>query len=230
MMRAPNALALPTMGQPNMGYMQPVVFNETSLSRLEPLNPTLRELMMETERRADAAGINFEITEGMRDAARQAELVAQGASQTMNSLHLSGNAADIHILNPDGSVNWDFEAYRPIADIAKTVAAEMGIPDFVWGGDWRTLRDGVHFQVGGGQTSPGTDYARGGNSQPTAPTMNAAPGYTPGAPQSAPQNALALAEAQNARALEDRRQNALNALSQAFARPVYDNVMKGSPR
>jgi peptidoglycan L-alanyl-D-glutamate endopeptidase CwlK len=146
------------------GSIVPVVFNERSLERLQPLDPALVELMMEVERRADEQGIDFEITEGMRDRARQAELVAEGASRTMNSRHLTGHAADIVILNPDGSANWDFDAYGPIADIAKEVAMEQGVDDFVWGGDWQNFRDGVHFQVGG---SPGYSAPSGGGGDPS---------------------------------------------------------------
>jgi len=143
------------------GQATPVDFSPQSLQRLQGVNPLLQQLMMETERRAEQAGVNIEVTEGMRDRARQAELVSQGASQTMNSRHLAGNAVDIHVTNPDGSANWDFDAYGPVADIAKTVASEMGIPDFVWGGDWASLRDGVHFQVGG-PSAPSTETSGGG--------------------------------------------------------------------
>lgn len=127
----------------------PVVFSERDLNRLSGADPRLRDLLIETERRASGQGIDLGVSEVMRSPERQAEMVASGLSQTYNSRHLNGTAADINIQNPDGSVNWDFEAYRPVADIAKRVAAEQGIPDFVWGGDWQSLRDGVHFQVGG---------------------------------------------------------------------------------
>jgi peptidoglycan LD-endopeptidase CwlK len=132
----------------------PVEFNQRSLNYLAEVNPMLRDLMMRTEAEAERRGIDFEISEGMRDRARQEQLVAQGLSQTMNSRHLTGNAVDIHIRNPDGSANWDFEAYRPVADIFRQEAAAMGVPDAVWGGDWRTLRDGVHFQIGGTGGAP----------------------------------------------------------------------------
>jgi peptidoglycan LD-endopeptidase CwlK len=227
MIRAPNALAMPTMGQPQ--YAMPVVFNERSLERLEPVNPALRQLMIETERRASERGIDFEVTEGMRDRERQARLVAEGASRTMNSYHLNGNAVDIHLLNPDGSANWDFEAYQPVAEIAKEVAAEMGIPDFVWGGDWESFRDGVHFQIGG---APATSQPnRGSNVPPYNPPPSQGPSQT-WASNNAPMNALAmpgqnqLAEAQSA-----RRQQALNALTESLRRPIYTNVMSGgAPR
>jgi hypothetical protein len=66
------------------------------------------------------------------------------------------------MLGPDGQPNWDFEAYRPIADTAKATAASLGIPDFVWGGDWKTLKDGVHFQIGG----PGVEGVPGSSGVP----------------------------------------------------------------
>jgi peptidoglycan LD-endopeptidase CwlK len=165
MIRTPVAMPRP-MGGPTQ-----VVFNPQSEALLAQINPQLADLMRRVEAQMPDA---FEISEGMRDAARQRELVAQGKSQTLNSRHLTGNAVDIHVTNPDGSVNWDFEAYRPIADRAKALAAEMGLPDFVWGGDWKTLKDGVHFQVGGpGQTQPtpnGNVLSYPAATQPTAQT------------------------------------------------------------
>lgn len=123
----------------------PIAFNPRSEELLGGVNPVLAMLLRKVEAQMPDA---FEISEGMRSQDRQADMVAQGKSQTMNSKHLTGNAADIAMQNPDGSANWDFEAYRPVADAAKATAAGMGISDFVWGGDWKTLKDGVHFQVG----------------------------------------------------------------------------------
>ncbi len=122
----------------------PVEFNARSKEMLKSVNPTLAELMYAVEAQHPDA---FEISEGMRSKERQADMVAQGKSQTMNSKHLGGNAVDIAMIGPDGQPNWDFEAYRPIADTAKATAASLGIPDFVWGGDWRTLKDGPHFEL-----------------------------------------------------------------------------------
>lgn len=136
----------------------PVDFTPQSMERLNAVDPRLRDVLTETERRAREQGIEFQISETARDPARQAELVRQGASQTMNSRHLTGNAADIFITNPDGSANWDFAAYEPVAAIAKQVAEERGLNDLVWGGDWETLKDGVHFQLGG---SAGGSEVRG---------------------------------------------------------------------
>ena len=153
----------------------PVDFNPRSLNYLAEVNPTLRELMLRTEAEAERRGIEIEISEGLRSRERQAQMVAEGRSQTMNSRHLTGNAVDIHIRNPDGSANWDFEAYRPVADIYREQAAAMGIPDAVWGGDWRTLRDGVHFQIGGGPAQQGGQPAPNRGSTTPAPVTPATP-------------------------------------------------------
>lgn len=150
----------------------PVEFNAKSKALLADVNPTLADLMFRVEALHPDA---FEISEGMRSKDRQAQMVAEGKSQTLNSRHLGGNAVDIAMIGADGQPNWNFEDYRPIADTAKATAASLGIPDFVWGGDWKTLKDGVHFQVGGPATA--AESASGaspklsfGASVPTAPT------------------------------------------------------------
>lgn len=150
----PTAQPLGAMTGPAMAPT-PVDFNPRSVELLGAADPRLRDVLTETEKRARERGIEIQVSETKRDADRQAEMVAQGKSQTMNSRHLTGNAADIFIQNPDGSANWDFEAYRPVADIAKEVAAEKGYDDLVWGGDWQTLKDGVHFQLGGATVTGG---------------------------------------------------------------------------
>lgn len=202
-MRAPiqtNALAgLTRRNQPTQ-----VVFSPQSDAMLDQVNPTLAELL----RRVEAEHPDmFEISEGMRDPERQAQMVAQGKSQTQNSRHLTGNAVDIHMLGADGNPNWDFEAYRPIADTAKRIAGEMGIPDFVWGGDWKTLRDGVHFQVGGPGQAPAS-ASHGGGEYAAAPTpTQPVPPQAQQEEQQGPTNALASL-LQDPRAFMIQRQRA----------------------
>ena len=93
-----------------------------------------------------ASPFRFEISEGLRTKARQAELVKAGKSQTQNSRHLTGHAIDIVILNTDGSANWSFDRYKSVADVFKREASRLGIK-ITWGGDWKTLRDGPHFEL-----------------------------------------------------------------------------------
>ena len=173
MIRAP--LNLPGLVAGQQPQATPVVFNPQSEAILGQINPDLAALLRRVEARMPDS---FEISEGMRDPNRQAEMVAQGKSQTMKSPHLIGNAVDIYAEGPGGQANWDFEAYRPIADAAKAEVAAMGLGDFVWGGDWKTLKDGVHFQLGGsgggaptgvpGAGKAGIGFAPGTPAAPTA--------------------------------------------------------------
>ena len=88
---------------------------------------------------------DFGITEGIRTLERQKELVAQGKSKTLKSYHLRGKAVDIKVY-VDGEVTWDFKHYKEVADHIKEVARKLGYV-ITWGGDWKTFKDGPHFQI-----------------------------------------------------------------------------------
>ena len=63
----------------------------------------------------------------------------------MNSRHLSGKAVDFAALI-GGKVRWDWPLYGRIADAFKQAALELHIP-IIWGGDWKSLRDGPHVEL-----------------------------------------------------------------------------------
>lgn len=88
---------------------------------------------------------DFTITEGIRTLARQKQLKAAGASQTLNSRHITGHAIDFAVL-VGGKVRWDWPLYPPVADAFKRAAKELGVP-IIWGGDWKSLRDGPHIEL-----------------------------------------------------------------------------------
>lgn len=108
---------------------------------LQGVHPELQRLM----RTARARGLNFIITEGLRTRQRQAQLVASGASRTMNSRHLYGLAVDIAV-RVGTEVRWDYPLYERMGDLIKDLAEELGIP-IVWGGDWPRFRDGPHWEL-----------------------------------------------------------------------------------
>lgn len=173
-------------------------FSDRSVARTEGVDPRLVQIL---QRAAQISGVPFQVSEGMRSIERQKKMVAAGKSQTMNSRHLHGNAVDIYIPDGKGGVNWGFEAYRPIADAAKQAAAELGYDDFVWGGDWKTLKDGVHFQIGGNHAKESGGASSGA---PQAPIEGYTPGNYVSTAQAAPQpqqNALSTPEPQLGNAL-----------------------------
>jgi peptidoglycan L-alanyl-D-glutamate endopeptidase CwlK len=91
------------------------------------------------------APFDFAITEGLRTKERQAELIAQKKSTTLNSRHITGDAVDVAIFI-DGEVTWDYEKYAILAKHIKAVARYNRIP-IKWGGDWKTFKDAVHFEL-----------------------------------------------------------------------------------
>ena len=89
--------------------------------------------------------IDFTVTEGLRSEERQKELVEAGASQTMNSRHLTGHAVDLAALVA-GRVSWDWPLYDQLAVAMKDAAHNLDLK-IEWGGDWKSFRDGPHFQL-----------------------------------------------------------------------------------
>lgn len=89
--------------------------------------------------------VDFMITEGLRTAERQAALIKAGASRTTRSRHLTGHAVDVAAL-VEGQVRWDWPLYGRIAQAFKAAALDLKTP-LIWGGDWKTLRDGPHFEL-----------------------------------------------------------------------------------
>lgn len=113
-----------------------------SRTRLVGVHPALTEVVKAAILRSP---VDFMITEGLRTAARQAALVKAGASRTLRSRHLTGHAVDVAAL-VEGQVRWDWPLYGKIAQAFKAAAADLKTP-LIWGGDWKTLRDGPHFEL-----------------------------------------------------------------------------------
>lgn len=116
--------------------------SQRSRDRLTGVHPDLVEVV---KLALDKSTVDFTVLEGVRSKTRQAQLVASGASRTMNSRHLTGHAVDLGAY-VGGSVRWDWPLYHKIAEAMKAAAAELNVP-IVWGGDWRTFKDGPHFEL-----------------------------------------------------------------------------------
>lgn len=109
------------------------------------LNGVHEDLVKVVEYAIEITTVDFTVVEGLRSPERQKVLVEAGASKTLNSRHITGHAVD---LAPwvDDEVRWDWPLFGPIAAAMKTAARELEIP-IEWGGDWKTFRDGPHFQL-----------------------------------------------------------------------------------
>ncbi|EKN3362604.1 M15 family metallopeptidase [Yersinia ruckeri] len=118
------------------------ILGKVSENHLIGVHPDLVKVV---RRALELTPLDFKVIEGRRTLERQRELVKAGASQTLNSRHLTGHAVDIVPL-PDGKVSWEWKYFYPMADAMKQAAAELGIA-VEWGGNWTTFKDGPHFQL-----------------------------------------------------------------------------------
>lgn len=132
----------------------------TGSEKLKGVHPDLVGLVQEAHLRCD---IPFSVNEGVRTQERQKQLVAAGASKTMNSRHLTGHAVDLWPIDPATNQNRKSDAafkagsaearaasaklwadLRIIAATMKEIAKERGIA-LTWGGDWGW--DAPHFEI-----------------------------------------------------------------------------------
>ena len=113
-----------------------------SKQRLKGVHPDLVKVV---ERAIQFTTVDFAVLEGLRTPERQKALVEAGASQTLNSRHLTGHAVDLGAWVGD-EVRWDWPLYHKIAAAMKEAAKQVDVP-IEWGGDWRNFKDGPHFQL-----------------------------------------------------------------------------------
>lgn len=139
------------------------VLGERSLNNLKGVNA---DLVRVVKRAIQISPVDFAVIEGVRTLERQKELVRKGASKTMNSRHLSGNAVDI-VPYVNGKISWVFDDYYPLARAMARASSELGV-SVRWGGAWTVITnkagtpqdwvkayrasggkflDGVHFEI-----------------------------------------------------------------------------------
>tara|TARA_R100000935_G_scaffold51753_1_gene78556 strand:+ start:191 stop:643 length:453 start_codon:yes stop_codon:yes gene_type:complete len=109
-----------------MGYK----LGKRSLSNLEGVDERLATVVRY------AIGVtkqDFSVICGLRTIDEQRELVAKGASQTMKSKHIGGNAVDLMAYCNGG--RWELNLYDEIADAMKEGAAAAGVK-LRWGAAW----------------------------------------------------------------------------------------------
>jgi peptidoglycan L-alanyl-D-glutamate endopeptidase CwlK len=135
-----------------------IILGQRSLSRLEGVHP---DLVRVVKKAAAISDLDFTVLEGLRTLERQRKLVAEGASRTMKSRHLTGHAVDLGVLI-DGSVRWDWGLYLRLGEVMRKASLAEGIP-IRWGGTWKLLSaingpitakilsrsfpDGPHFEI-----------------------------------------------------------------------------------
>ncbi|MCU0882963.1 MAG: M15 family metallopeptidase [Hyphomonadaceae bacterium] len=125
-------------------------WDQISLARMQGIHPDLRRVL---DRALQAAPFPFRVIDGLRTVERQKELVRIGASKTMRSRHLTGHAVDIVPLvdlDRDGKLEteelFSWPLIRQLAPVVKAAAQAERVA-IEWGGDWRSFKDGPHWQL-----------------------------------------------------------------------------------
>ena len=81
-----------------------------------------------------ATKTDFGVICGLRTVEEQRKLVAKGASKTMKSKHIGGNAIDLMAyIGSRGS--WELNLYDDLADAVKQAAIDVGVA-VRWGAAW----------------------------------------------------------------------------------------------
>lgn len=102
-----------------------------SLKELDGVHPDLVAVV----RRAIALTVqDFAVLDGLRSVEEQKRMVASGASQTMDSRHLSGHAVDL-VPWVNGKPRWEWGPIYRIADAVRIAARELQVP-LRWGAAW----------------------------------------------------------------------------------------------
>jgi peptidoglycan L-alanyl-D-glutamate endopeptidase CwlK len=104
--------------------------SQRSINNLKGTKPQLQDVV---SRAIQLTEVDFVVIEGLRSIARQQELVNQGASQTMNSKHITGDAVDLAAWL--GTIRWELPLYFKIAEAMKQAAIENNVA-IRWGGAW----------------------------------------------------------------------------------------------
>lgn len=121
-----------------------------SLQRVDQLHPSIREDVKRFLEIAKQGGINLRVTSAYRNFNEQNELYAKGRTKPGKivtnakggeSKHNYGVAFDVVIMD-NGQPVWNYNdpRWNEIGDLGKKFG-------FVWGGDFKSIKDKPHFEM-----------------------------------------------------------------------------------
>ena len=102
-----------------------------SLAELKGVKP---ELVAVVKRSIELTEQDFTVHDGLRTLEEQRRYVATGASTTMNSKHLTGDAVDL-VPYINGKLRWEWPPIYKIAAAVAEAARELQV-ELRWGGVW----------------------------------------------------------------------------------------------
>jgi peptidoglycan LD-endopeptidase CwlK len=135
-----------------------LIISSTSERRLKGVHPDLVRVVRRCARDWKDPETGWIITCGVRTMAEQKLLLAKGATRTLRSRHIPAPNGYSHAVDfactIKGVPRWDWPLYHKLAKAVKAAAKAEKVP-IEWGGDWKTFKDGPHYQLPW-KTHPGT--------------------------------------------------------------------------
>ena len=147
--------------------------DDRSEAVLRTVDPALAAKVRIAAQQLATSGTSLLVISGLRTAAEQNALYAQGRNgapghivtnaKAGQSMHNYGLAVDIvpYLSGASGQLNWNANTPQ-----FRAMVAALEAQDLVWGGTWKSLPDDDHFQMPGVPTNPSSamqaDYGAGG--------------------------------------------------------------------
>lgn len=127
-----------------------MIFNQASENKLKKLHPDLLKVVRRAQELVKDPDFGAVITCTVRTLEEQKILVKNRASRTLKSRHIPGKdgyakAVDFAV-TLNGKIRWDWPLYARLAEFMKEAAKIENVP-ITWGGDWKTFKDGPHFEL-----------------------------------------------------------------------------------
>lgn len=119
-------------------------YHSRNLANLAQLGDKTKAMAIKLYQYAIDNNLDVLIYETIRTKEKQAQNVKNGASQTMRSYHIVGQAFDFVMIN-GSEAEWDGYLH---ADAQKFIKKAKSL-GFTWGGDWKTFKDRPHLQNSG---------------------------------------------------------------------------------
>lgn len=101
---------------------------------LQELQGVHADLVAVVTRAIELTVQDFAVHDGIRTLQEQKKYVESGASQTLDSRHITGHAVDL-VPYVNGKLRWEWDPIYRIADAVRIAARELNIP-LRWGGAW----------------------------------------------------------------------------------------------
>jgi peptidoglycan L-alanyl-D-glutamate endopeptidase CwlK len=114
--------------------MSNFILGTRSLNELNGVNDALVRVV---KRAIQITPIDFAVIDGLRTLEEQKRYVAAGASQTLNSRHLTGHAVDLAAFIGN-KARWELDLMCKVAEAMRAAAHELQVP-LRWGGHWDVL-------------------------------------------------------------------------------------------